>query len=110
MRGQNHIGQTAKWGNKISSISLRLFWKYINGSATYAVSNLEANTDASGTSGATGLAYGDVTDNAATITTGSVSSASVSDAQRRPPVPKVGWPSATSDGRKNRSSIDPPRT
>ena len=43
----------------------------INGSATFTVSNLEANTDAAGTSGTVSLAYADVTDNAATITIGS---------------------------------------
>ena len=42
----------------------------INGSSTYTVSNLEANTDAAGTSGTVSLAYTDVTDNAAAITTG----------------------------------------
>ena len=43
----------------------------INGSDTYTVSNLEANTDAAGTTGSVSLAFGDVTDNAATIITGS---------------------------------------
>ena len=43
----------------------------VNGSATYTVSNLEANSDAAGTSGTVSLAYTDVTDNAATITIGS---------------------------------------
>jgi hypothetical protein len=42
----------------------------INGSSTFTVSNLEANTDAAGTSGTVSLAYTDVADNAATITTG----------------------------------------
>jgi hypothetical protein len=42
----------------------------INGSSTYTVSNLEANTDAAGTTGTVSLAYTDVADNAAAITTG----------------------------------------
>mgnify|MGYP006197546403 CR=1 FL=1 len=41
----------------------------INGSATYTVTNLEANTDAAGPTGTVSLAYTDVTDNAASITT-----------------------------------------
>ncbi|MEA5413652.1 beta strand repeat-containing protein [Synechococcus sp. BA-132 BA5] len=43
----------------------------INGGATFSVSNLEANTDATGTSGFVSLAYTDVTDGAASISTGS---------------------------------------
>jgi hypothetical protein len=43
----------------------------INGSATFTVTNLEANTDAAGSSGTVNLAYGDIADNAATISTGS---------------------------------------
>ncbi|MFO0075749.1 MAG: beta strand repeat-containing protein [Cyanobacteriota bacterium] len=43
----------------------------LNGNAFYTVSNLEANTNASDTAGTVILSYGDVTDNIASITTGS---------------------------------------
>jgi Ca2+-binding RTX toxin-like protein len=43
----------------------------LNGSSTFTVNNLEANTDAAGSSGAVNLSYKDVADNAASITTGS---------------------------------------
>ncbi|QVL54205.1 MAG: hypothetical protein KFB97_07965 [Cyanobium sp. M30B3] len=43
----------------------------INGSAVFTVTNLEADTDAAGSTGTVNLAYVDVSDNAASITTGS---------------------------------------
>jgi hypothetical protein len=43
----------------------------LNGSATYTVSNLEANTDAAGSSGALTVGYSNVSDNAATLVAGS---------------------------------------
>jgi len=43
----------------------------INGSARYVVSNLGANLDAAGSSGTLSISYSDVTDNAATLVTGS---------------------------------------
>jgi hypothetical protein len=43
----------------------------LNGSATYTVSNLEADTNAADTTGTVSLAYTDVSDNAAAISTGS---------------------------------------
>ena len=42
----------------------------INGSAAFTVSNLEANTDAAGSSGSLTLTYANVTDNVATLLTG----------------------------------------
>ena len=55
----------------------------LNGSADFTVTNLAANTDANGTTGTVNVAYGDVADNTATITTGSgattVSGSSSSD-------------------------------
>jgi Ca2+-binding RTX toxin-like protein len=43
----------------------------LNGSSTFTVTNLEANTDAAGSSGVVTLTYKDVADNAASIITGS---------------------------------------
>ncbi|MEB3332516.1 MAG: hypothetical protein VKI83_08500 [Synechococcaceae cyanobacterium] len=43
----------------------------INGSATYSVTNLEGNLDASGASGSLSVTYSNVTDNGATFTSGS---------------------------------------
>ncbi|MBD2547989.1 hypothetical protein H6G65_00010 [Microcystis elabens FACHB-917] len=43
----------------------------INGSATFSVSNLEANTDASGSSGALSITFSNITDDEATLLSGS---------------------------------------
>ncbi|MFN5697075.1 MAG: hypothetical protein ACK486_08605, partial [Cyanobacteriota bacterium] len=43
----------------------------LSGTATFAATELEANTDASGTSGEVTLSYGAVSDGAAEIKTGS---------------------------------------